>query len=243
MKRVIDVGVALFGLVVFAPLLLITSFMIWLQDRGAPLDVPIRVGLNGQTYRMFKLRSMVLRADANQVDSTANDDPRITLLGKSIRLIKLDEVPQLWNVLIGDMSLVGPRPNIQRETDLYTAEERKLLSIRPGITDISSIVFSDLGTIIKGCPDPNLAYNQFVRPWKSRLGILYVEKGGVWLDFKLILLTLFSAVNRPAALARVAKIASELGASEELVLITSRTKPLHSAPPPGATEVVTSRRI
>jgi len=99
-------------------------------------------------------------------------------------------LPQLWNVLLGDMSLVGPRPNVKRETDLYTQEEKRLLSVRPGITDIASIVFSDEGDILKDKPDPDIAYNQLIRPWKSRLGLVYVERQNLWLDIRLIFLTI-----------------------------------------------------
>jgi lipopolysaccharide/colanic/teichoic acid biosynthesis glycosyltransferase len=192
---------------------------------------------------MFKLRSMVVRADANKVDSTANNDPRITVLGRTIRRCKFDEIPQLWNVLIGDMSLVGPRPNVSRETELYTREEKKLLSVRPGITDISSIVFADEGSILEGKPDPDLAYNQIIRPWKSRLGILYVERRSLWLDIRLIFLTLLGAVNRAAALVRVSEIVSSLSGDPELTKVALRKAPLQPAPPPGATDVVAARVV
>lgn len=241
MKRLLDIVASFFGLVVFSPLLLILCGLVWLQDRHSPFYIPNRMGRREKPYRMFKLRSMVIRADANKVDSTANNDSRITAVGRFIRRIKFDEFPQLWNVLKGDMSLVGPRPNVQRETDLYTVEEKRLLSVRPGITDISSIVFSDEGSILEGQPDPDLTYNQIIRPYKSRLGLLYIEHAGVMLDVQLILLTLLSAVNRHAALKRVSGIASKLGASPELIAVASRQEPLKPAPPPGATEIVASR--
>lgn len=241
MKRLFDMGIALFGLVVFAPVLLFVALLLIVQDGGSPFYMPQRCGRNGKPYKMIKFRSMIPQADSNCVDSTANDDPRITIIGQLIRRLKLDELPQLWNVLIGDMSLVGPRPNVKRETDLYTAEERRLLSIRPGITDISSIVFSDLGAILAGKQDANLAYNQLVRPYKSRLGLLYIAHAGVLLDIRLICLTLLSAVNRRAALDQVSAIVAKLGGSAELVAVAARNTPLQPAPPPGATAVVTSR--
>ena len=103
-------------------------------------------------FRMVKLRSMVINADASGVNSTSNTDTRITAVGRFIRKFKLDELMQLWNVLIGDMSLVGPRPNVRSETDMYTPVERKLLTVRPGITDLASIVFSDEGEILSRSP-------------------------------------------------------------------------------------------
>ena len=121
---------------------------------------------------------MIVKADQTGVDSTAGDDKRITPIGRLVRKLKLDELSQLWNVLKGDMSLVGPRPNVPREVALYTSDENKLLEIRPGITDLSSIIFADEGDILHGAEDPDLRYHQIIRPWKSRLGLLYVKKTG-----------------------------------------------------------------
>jgi len=241
MKRAFDVLASLFGLLLFSPVLAILGFLVWLQDRHSPFYIPIRVGRGERPYKMVKLRSMIMRADKSKVDSTANNDPRITAVGRFIRKIKFDEFPQLWNVLKGEMSLVGPRPNVQRETDLYTFEEKRLLSVRPGITDISSIVFADEGSILEGKADPDLAYNQIIRPWKSRLGLLYVDNADFILDIQLIFLTLLNAVNRKLALKLVAGRVASLGAQSNLVDVAYREKPLIAAPPPGATQIVTSR--
>jgi lipopolysaccharide/colanic/teichoic acid biosynthesis glycosyltransferase len=187
---------------------------------------------------------MVRRADRLGVDSTAGDDPRITRIGRFIRRYKLDEVPQLWNVLKGDMSLVGPRPHVARETALYTPEEKRLLGVRPGITDLASIVFSDEGEVLQGAVDPDLTYNQLIRPWKSRLGLLYVDRmGPVGLDLRIIGLTIASAARRERALQSVARLIRELGGEEELVRVATRTAPLRPAPPPGASEIVCSRTV
>src|SRR5215213_3935979 len=175
MKRLFDFLVAVAGLIILSPLIAVLSVAIYLQDRHSPFYVAKRVGAGGISFRMVKFRSMVIRADTSGVDSTANDDPRITGLGRFVRRYKLDEIPQLWNVLVGSMSLVGPRPNVERDTALYTTEERRLLSIRPGITDLASIVFADEGDILEGSDNPDLKYNQVIRPWKSRLGLLYVD--------------------------------------------------------------------
>jgi lipopolysaccharide/colanic/teichoic acid biosynthesis glycosyltransferase len=164
--------------------------------------------------------------------------------GAFIRRFKLDEIPQLWNVLKGEMSLVGPRPNVERETVLYTSEEKRLLSVRPGITDLASIVFADEGDILRGSDDPDLKYNQVIRPWKSRLGLLYVDaRRSVALDLRILWLTVMSAMDRPRALEAVRHIADSLGADERLLTVISRAAPLTAAEPPGATEIVRSRAI
>ncbi len=243
MKRLLDFCAAFLGLLLLSPLLLVLCVLVWLQDRHSPFYIPNRVGRGENPYRMIKLRSMIMRADASKVDSTANNDPRITAIGRMIRRCKFDEIPQLWNVLVGDMSLVGPRPNVSRETDLYTAEEKKLLSVRPGITDISSIVFADEGSILEGQPDPDLAYNQLIRPYKSRLGLLYIAHSGVGLDVQLILLTLLNAISRRTALDRVSRLVQGLGAPSNLVAVAARRIPLEPAPPPGADEIVRARRV
>jgi lipopolysaccharide/colanic/teichoic acid biosynthesis glycosyltransferase len=242
MKRLFDVLAATVGLVVTGPILLLAALAVWLYDRHSPWYLASRVGLNGRPFRMVKLRSMVVRADRTGVDSTAGDDPRITPVGRAVRRFKLDELPQLWNVLKGEMALVGPRPNVERETALYTDQERELLSVRPGVTDLASIVFSDEGEILRGSSDPDLKYNQVIRPWKSRLGLLYVRSSrSLGLDLRILWLTLRAAVDRPGALRAVACLVRKLGGGEQLARIAERTEPLPAGPPPGATDIVRSR--
>jgi hypothetical protein len=139
------------------------------------------------------------------------------------------------------MSLVGPRPNVKRETDLYTPIERRLLEVRPGITDFSSIVFSDEGEILKGRPDPDIAYNQLIRPGKSLLGLFYIDHRSFFVDLKLIALTAVAIASRRRALAGVQSMLRKLGADEQLLTIAAREQPLVPMPPPGATKIVTSR--
>jgi lipopolysaccharide/colanic/teichoic acid biosynthesis glycosyltransferase len=222
MKRLFDVTIAVAGLLVASPFLATVIFLIWLQDRHNPLYLPYRVGRAGQLFRMVKLRTMIVSADKNGISSTSTDDPRITSIGHFIRRYKLDELTQLWNVLTGDMSLVGPRPNLKRVTDLYTSEEKKLLTIRPGITDFSSIVFSDEGEILLGKADPDLAYDQLIRPWKNELGIFYVGHQSLLLDIQLIVLTAFAIVNRRSALDRVQILLRRTGAPEALIRVAGR---------------------
>lgn len=241
MKRMVDIVFSFIGLLISSPILLIFAFFIWLQDYKNPLYIAPRVGKNNIIFKMYKLRSMVANADKTGVDSTSANDMRITAVGRLIRKFKLDEVTQLINVLKGDMSLVGPRPNVLRETQLYTKEEQKLLTVKPGITDFSSIVFSDEGEILKDQLDPDLAYNQLIRPWKSRLGILYIERRSLGLDIKIILYTLIAVLSREAALANVANELERISAPSELIKIARRSAKLEPTPPPGSDMVVASR--
>ncbi len=239
--RALDVGAAVLGLTLALPILVPLLLALWMQDRYSPFYVAPRMGRNGRPFRMVKLRSMRPNADKTGVDSTAANDNRITRLGHFIRRYKLDELTQLWNVLKGEMSLVGPRPNVERETRLYTAEELRLLSVRPGITDYASIVFADEGEILSGHSDPDLAYNQLIRPWKSRLGLFYVEHRSLGLNVKLVWLTSIAMLSRERALAAVARELTRRGATSELVEVARRSHPLRPHPPPGASEIVADR--
>ena len=241
MKRILDFILSLIGLVLASPILLPTIFLVWIQDWHSPFYIAPRVGKNEKPFKMLKLRSMIVNADKSGVDSTASNDKRITGVGKFIRKYKLDELSQLWNVLIGDMSLVGPRPNVKRETDLYTIEEKKLLTVRPGITDFSSIVFSDEGEILKDQEDPDIAYNQLIRPGKSLLGIFYIEKRSIFLDLKLVFLTALAIVSKENALTGVVSLLKNLQANDSLIEIASRKKDLVPMPPPGAKNIVMNR--
>jgi lipopolysaccharide/colanic/teichoic acid biosynthesis glycosyltransferase len=159
-------------------------------------------------------------------------------VGNLLRRAKLDELPQLWNVLRGEMSLVGPRPQVEPDAALYTAEERRLFEARPGITDLASIVFADEGEILAGSSDPDLVYNQIIRPWKSRLGLLYVERQTLAGDFKILSMTLLGAISRKKALAGVARLLAAWDADSLLRRMAHRSEPLLAWPPPGAERVV-----
>lgn len=241
MKRAFDIFASLAGLIFFSPILFVFMFLIWWQDYHSPFYIAKRMGLNGREFDMVKLRSMIKNADKNGVDSTSSNDKRITKVGHLIRKFKLDELMQLWNVLIGDMSLVGPRPNVMRETDLYTNVEKKLLTVKPGITDISSIVFSDEGDILYGKDDPDISYHQLIRPGKSKLGLFYILHRNFLLDLYLVFLTLLAIISKPKALNLLTSKMKKLDASKELITIASRTQELIPSPPPGAKNIVTSR--
>ena len=139
------------------------------------------------------------------------------------------------------MSLVGPSPNVKKETDLYTDIENKLLSVKPGITDISSIVFSDEGDILADKLDPDIAYNQLIRPWKSRLGLIYIKNQSLKLDIQLIFLTVVAIFSKELALTKIVKILSKLEVDEEIIEISKRKKNLYPFPPPGTDIIVENR--
>lgn len=240
-SRLLDIVVSVLGLVITSPLFLASMFLVWREDRCWPFYVSERVGLHGAPFLMIKLRSMIVGADKSGVDSTSGDDRRITPVGQFLRRYKIDELPQLWNVLKGEMSLVGPRPNVRRETNLYSSEELRLLSVRPGITDMASIVFADEGGILEGRDDPDLTYNQLIRPWKSRLGLLYVDNRSGRLYLEILVLTLIGSFSRARALAGVNRILTQLGADPVLVGVALRQDDLYAYPPPGMTGIVTSR--
>lgn len=240
-KRFMDFTLSVIGLVVTSPITFPVAFIVWLSDGHSPFYKAQRVGRGGQTFTMLKLRSMVVNADRTGVDSTGALDARITPVGRFIRRYKLDELTQLLNVVIGDMSLVGPRPNVRRETDLYTAEESRLLSVKPGITDFASIVFSDEGDILEDKPDPDIAYNQLIRPGKSRLGLFYVDHSSWRTDIRLIGLTGVSLFSRAYALEGVSGLLKSLGASDQLTELARRDRRLVPTPPPGSDRIVTTR--
>lgn len=242
LKRGVDILLSLLGIILASPILIPVMFLVWKQDRHSPFYVAERMGKNEKPFKMVKLRSMIKNADAQGIDSTSANDMRITPVGHFIRSYKLDELTQLWNVLKGDMSLVGPRPNVKRETDLYTSQEKVLLSVKPGITDFASIVFSDEGEILADKADPDIAYNQLIRPGKSRLGLFYIQKKNLLVDLSLILFTALAIVSKQRALKAVAGLLKVLRAPQELLDIASREKPLTPQPPPGSTQVVTSRQ-
>jgi lipopolysaccharide/colanic/teichoic acid biosynthesis glycosyltransferase len=241
LKRAIDIVFSLLGLILASSVLMPVMFLVWRQDRHSPFYVAKRVGKDFTSFKMVKLRSMVKDADSTGVDSTSVNDIRITPVGQFIRKYKLDELTQLWNVLKGDMSLVGPRPNVMRETDLYTKIERNLLSVKPGITDFASIVFSDEGEILSGQIDPDVSYNQLIRPGKSRLGLYYIQVANIRTDVVLLFITVVAVVSRSKALDLNARYLESINAPASLVKIALRDSQLIPTPPPGSDLIVDSR--
>ena len=190
MKRLFDFTFSLIGLIPLAPLLLVLAVWIKLDSKGPVFYRALRAGRFGTPFRIFKLRTMVVNADKLGGAETPADDPRITCAGVILRHYKLDELPQLVNVLLGNMSLVGPRPEVLDEVSLYTEEEKKLLDVRPGITDWASIKFRHEGEILRGSKDPHRTYHEAIRPEKVRLGLQYVQTRTLLTDVKIIFRTL-----------------------------------------------------
>jgi lipopolysaccharide/colanic/teichoic acid biosynthesis glycosyltransferase len=239
-KRLLDLLLSLAALPIAILLGLPLAIAIWLSDRHFPIYGGTRVGKDWKPYRQYKLRSMVVNAEKTGVYATPKDDLRVTPIGRFMRRYKLDELPQLWNVLRGNMSLVGPRPNTFAECAMYSAEEKRILTITPGITDISSIVFADEQNIINGHADPNLGYHQLVRPWKSRFCLFYIEKNTPLIDLQLIAITVLLPFSRPLALACLQHVLQQMGAGPELLAIARRDTPMVPLAPPGMTEIVGS---
>ncbi len=232
LKRLIDIIISLLGLILVSPIFLIFILLIFLYDFKSPFYIAPRVGKNEKLFKMIKLRSMKVNADKSGVASTANNDSRITPIGKIIRKVKFDEISQLINVLTGSMSLVGPRPQVAQDVNLYTDREKILLTVRPGITDFSSIVFSDEGNILEGSDNPDKDYNNLIRPWKSRLGLFYIEHQNIVLDLKLIIMTILSFINRNRILKKISKYLKTKNADENLVNVVLRQKALTPEQPP-----------
>lgn len=189
-KRVFDFTLALIGLIVLSPLLVVIAIAIKATSLGPVFYRGVRTGRHGKFFRMIKFRTMVANAESIGGTSTAETDPRITGIGKWLRGHKLDELPQLINVLKGEMSLVGPRPEVEEYTRLYTPEEMAILEVPPGITDFSSIKFRDLNAVLAAADDPDKYFAQNVLPTKNKLRLEYVRNRSFWLDFKIIFLTL-----------------------------------------------------
>jgi lipopolysaccharide/colanic/teichoic acid biosynthesis glycosyltransferase len=197
MKRAFDFTLASLALVVLSPLFAVVGLAIKLDSSGPVFYRGQRVGLNGTQFRMLKFRTMVMNAEAIGGSSTPEDDPRVTKLGRFLRGAKLDELPQLINVLRGDMSFVGPRPQVQWAVDRYTPEERLVLTVRPGITDYASLRFANEGEILKGSIDPDRDYMEKIHPEKMRLSLEYVRSRSFATDLAIIGRTL-GAVIKPA---------------------------------------------
>jgi lipopolysaccharide/colanic/teichoic acid biosynthesis glycosyltransferase len=227
-----DILLSSSGLAILSPLLAACLLAVMLQDGRSPVYLGERVGFQQRRFRMTKIRSMFVGADSAGIESTASTDPRITRLGGLIRRAKLDELLQLWNVLAGDMSLVGPRPNTPRSVASYTEFEKIVFEVRPGITDFSSIVFADEGDILRGSADPESAYEKLIRPWKSRLGVFYVRNRSIVVDLVLVVFTLVAIVNRPVALAGTCWLLGKLGADRRLIDFCRRRGDLVPTEPP-----------
>lgn len=189
MTRLLDIIFALFGVIILSPFFILLSLWVKLDSKGPVLYKQKRIGCGGEEFSLLKFRSMHVDADKKGLLTVGGRDPRITRSGFILRKFKLDELPQLFNVLAGDMSLVGPRPEVKKYVDLYTDEQRKILSVRPGITDMASIEFSNENEILEQQADPEQYYIDHIMPEKIRLNQQYIQAPTVGNYFRIILLT------------------------------------------------------
>jgi lipopolysaccharide/colanic/teichoic acid biosynthesis glycosyltransferase len=193
-KRVFDVVLSAVVIVVAAPFLLVIAAMITIESPGPVFYRGQRAGLGGQVFRIFKFRSMVPDAEQKGGYSTAADDPRVTRVGRFLRKHKLDELPQFFNVLWGDMSLVGPRPQVLFYTNQYQGVEKLILSVKPGITDLASLYFVDMDAVL-GSGDVDARYRTEIEPVKNRLRLRYVKERSFFLDLRILVETAFKMVG------------------------------------------------
>ena len=195
MIRFFDFILSLVGLVVLAPIFIVLAIWIKIDSKGSVFYKQVRVGQNGIDFGLFKFRSMVVDADKKGLITVGGRDPRITRSGYFIRKYKLDELPQLINVLVGDMSLVGPRPEVRKYVNLYTDEQQKVLSVKPGITDYASIEYMDENEILGKSSDPEKTYIEEIMPEKIKYNMKYILNKNVSEYFKIIFLTLLKIVR------------------------------------------------
>jgi lipopolysaccharide/colanic/teichoic acid biosynthesis glycosyltransferase len=177
------------------PIFLVLALLIQLDSKGGIFYKQIRVGKNGNDFLLLKFRSMKTDADKKGLLTVGGNDSRITRIGYYIRKYKLDELPQLINVLKGDMSLVGPRPEVRKYTDLYNKEQQKVLSVKPGITDYASIKFSNENELLGNVSDPEQVYINEIMPAKLQLNLKYIKEHGMVTDIKIILRTILKIVR------------------------------------------------
>ena len=199
LKRGFDAAGSLLGLALLSPILLILAAGVKLTSSGPVFYRGTRVGRRGRPFRIFKFRTMMPDAEIRGGPSTADGDPRVTRFGRFLRKAKLDELPQLFNVLVGDMSLVGPRPEVPQYVALFTEEERSILNVRPGITDWASLWNPDEGALLSGDPDPERAYLERIRPEKIRLQLDYVRRRSTWVDLGILARTAWVVLGGASA--------------------------------------------
>ena len=195
MIRFFDVVLSGIGLILLSPLFLVLYVLIRLESKGGGFYAQERIGKDGVPFKLYKFRSMRQDADKGSLITVGGHDPRITKMGYFIRKYKLDELPQLWNVFIGDMSLVGPRPEVEKYTRLYTPEQRMVLSVAPGITDWASIEYVDENVILGQAEDPDKAYIEKIMPDKIKYNMKYINHKSIGEYFKIIFMTFWSIVR------------------------------------------------
>ena len=189
MKRIFDLTASFIGLLILFPFLLVIALFVGLGSRGGVFYRQIRVGRYGKDFRLWKFRTMRPDSDKKGLLTVGGRDPRVTSIGYFLRKYKLDELPQLLNVLSGDMSLVGPRPEVRKYVEMYNAEQKRVLTVRPGITDYASIEYSNENELLAKSADPERTYIEEVMPAKLKLNMKYIDEKAALKDVKIILKT------------------------------------------------------
>jgi lipopolysaccharide/colanic/teichoic acid biosynthesis glycosyltransferase len=188
-KRLFDLLVSLIMSVLLSPLLLVLALAVKFSSKGPAFYMQERIGKNEKPFRIFKFRTMFLDADKKGLITVGGRDPRVTRVGYFLRKYKLDELPQLFNVVLGEMSLVGPRPEVKRYVEMYSVEQRKVLEVKPGITDYASIEYSNENELLGKADDPEKMYVEEIMPAKLKLNLRYVEEKSFFVDLKIIFRT------------------------------------------------------
>jgi lipopolysaccharide/colanic/teichoic acid biosynthesis glycosyltransferase len=193
-KRAFDVCLSLVGLIVLAPIILLIAVIITLDSKGPILFIQPRVGLNNIDFNIYKFRTMFVASDKKGLLTIGNSDARVTRMGYYLRRYKLDEIPQLWNVLIGDMSFVGPRPELRKYVNYYSKNDMVLFTVKPGITGLASIKFRNEVELLKASKDPESYFINDIIPEKNELNKIYISKRNFWFDCKLIIITIYKVL-------------------------------------------------
>lgn len=190
MIRFFDILFSLIGLIILSPLIVLLSVAIKLDSRGPIFFKQIRIGLNGKPFKLYKFRSMYENSERKGQITIGSNDKRITRIGRFIRKYKLDELPQLFNVLKGDMSMVGPRPEVPKYVENYSVYQKRVLTVKPGVTDYASIYFSNENDLLTKSENPEEYYIKFLIPQKIRLNMIYIKNNNLYVYFKIIFITL-----------------------------------------------------
>lgn len=190
LKRIFDIFFAAAGLIILSPVFIITAVIIKLDSKGPVIYKQSRVGKGNRDFQLFKFRSMKPDSDVSGLLTVGGRDPRITSSGYYLRKFKLDELPQLINVLKGEMSFVGPRPEVRKYVDIYTEDQKKVLSVSPGITDVASIKYRNENELLEKADDPERFYVENIMPDKISLNLEYIDQRSLYKDLKVILKTL-----------------------------------------------------
>lgn len=199
MKRIVDIITALFLLATLFPLMILIGILIALSSNGPALFKQIRVGRNGKNFSILKFRSMRTNTEHQGQLTVGGRDPRVTRMGYVLRKFKIDEWPQLWNILIGEMSFVGPRPEVPKYVEMYNNQQRRVLDVRPGLTDLASIVYFSENEILEKVTDPEKEYVEVIMPAKLNLNLQHIDSQKAGKDIRIILMTLSRLIRRPEA--------------------------------------------